>query len=249
MICGPGGAGKTTTLAALLMAADGRVQLLSNDRLIVQERGVVAVPLPVRQARGTLNAFPELHTACIPAPVRTLPSVFGTISKVALPARTFADALGSRLDASGHLRALTIPRLKDDTQLPYAERLSSGEARQALRQACFTPLDEFWSPWLVPRTRSEAALAALAEAARTRLAAELPCPALPPHHRRYPCTGRRARRNTHRPDRRLVDGGSPEACGGSHRRQTRHPRQPLRRTSPESRPRSAAALAHPARTR
>ncbi len=175
MICGPGSAGKTTTLAALLKSAGGRGRLLSNDRLIAQERGVVAVPLPVRLARGTLHAFPELHAACHPEQVRALPSEFGTTSKVALPARTFAGVFGSRLAASGHLRALIIPRLKDNAHLPYAERLSSGEAHQALRQACFTPLDEFWSPWLVPRTRSEAALAALAEAACARLAAQLPC--------------------------------------------------------------------------
>src|SRR5436190_23452734 len=63
MICGPRGAGKTTTTAALLRSTGA--SLLSNDRLIAH-RGdrLVAVPLPVPTARGTIEAFPELeHSA------------------------------------------------------------------------------------------------------------------------------------------------------------------------------------------
>lgn len=67
MVCANRGAGKTTTLAALLHGLGGRGALLSNDRLIIHgQRRVVAVPLPVPVARGTLEAFPELWAAVPP---------------------------------------------------------------------------------------------------------------------------------------------------------------------------------------
>ena len=62
MICGPRGAGKTTAAAALLHQFGPRARLLSNDRLLACDgHQVVAVPLPVPVARGTLDAFPALQ--------------------------------------------------------------------------------------------------------------------------------------------------------------------------------------------
>jgi hypothetical protein len=119
MICANRGAGKTTTLAALLHGLGGRGALLSNDRLIIHgQRRVVAVPLPVPVARGTLEAFPELWAAAPAGEADTLPRRFGTRDKTALSARTFATAFGSRLVPGSALHILLVPRFTDTAQPP-----------------------------------------------------------------------------------------------------------------------------------
>lgn len=85
LVCGPRAAGKTTTLACLLRA--GGV-LLSNDRVILHGgQRLVAVPLPVPVARGTLDSFPELADSVEPSASGALPASFGTPHKVALSSR------------------------------------------------------------------------------------------------------------------------------------------------------------------
>lgn len=177
MICGPGSAGKTTVLAGLLSATCGHAALLSNDRLIVVPRArpqAIAVPLPVPVARGTLEAFPALADRC-EVPISALPRVFGTRDKTALPARVFATALGSGLAASSSLRSVIVPRLTDSAQRPRIQRLDPGRARRVLDESCFTPTDEFWSPWLLPRTRPDRELRNTARHACALLAETLTC--------------------------------------------------------------------------
>ncbi|MFC7643558.1 hypothetical protein ACFQX6_24265 [Streptosporangium lutulentum] len=176
MICANRGAGKTTTLAALLHGLGGRGSLLSNDRLIIHEqRRVVAIPLPVPVARGTLEAFPELLAAVPAGEADALPRRFGTRDKTALSARTFATAFGSRLVPGSALQILLVPRLTDTDHPPQARRLAPAEALQVLTEACFTPADEFWRPWLIHRTLDDAELAKAARAACARLAVSVPC--------------------------------------------------------------------------
>jgi hypothetical protein len=176
MICGPRSAGKTTTLAGLLAALEGRGALLSNDRLIVHgARRLVAVPLPVPLARGTINAVPQLR-ATVPAAVRTgLPAAFATPEKTTLAARPFAAAFRSSLSAGSQLRTLLSPRFTDTRQPARLHRLTQAQALTALTQACFTPTDEFWRPWLVERVISDTDLRAHAAQTCERLAATVPC--------------------------------------------------------------------------
>ncbi|MFF4777598.1 hypothetical protein ACFY05_32545 [Microtetraspora fusca] len=176
MICAPQGAGKTSTLAALLHGLAGRAALLSNDRLILhgQQSRVVAVPLPVPVARGTLDTYPALWplTGIKPA---DLPAEFGTRHKVALPARPFAATFGSTLAATSSLAAIIVPDFTDTARPVSIRRLATEEARHLLGASCFTPSDEFWQPWLVRRTRSDAALATGATTTCARIAANTPC--------------------------------------------------------------------------
>lgn len=176
MICGPRSAGKTSTLAALLRARGAGGALLSNDRLIMHaDRRMVAVPLPVPLARGTIDAFPELLTA-IPAAARSdLPDTFATTAKTRLAARPFAAAFGSSLAAGSHLKAILAPRFGDSAQPPRVRRLTEAETFALLTEACFTPTDEFWRPWLVPRTAADTALTDHAALLCERLAATVPC--------------------------------------------------------------------------
>lgn len=176
MICGPGGAGKTSTLAALLSARGRKSALLSNDRLIVDaEHRMVAVPLPVPLAGGTIDAFPELR-ATIPAAARSkLPRDFATSVKTVLGARPFAAAFGSSLAAGSRMRAILAPRFSDTAQPPRVRRLTEAETFALLSEACFTPADEFWRPWLVPRAATDTALAEHAVLLCERLAATVPC--------------------------------------------------------------------------
>lgn len=182
MICGPRSAGKTTTAAAVLAAHGPRASLLSNDRLLVAGRRVIAVPLPVPVARGTLDAFPALAAAAgeaararpgEPSP-RDLPAGFGSPSKTAFPARVFAAALGAGLAPDGHLAAVIVPALSDTSDPVTTRRLSPGEAVSVLARCCFTPADEFWRPWLAPRARADADLAAAAAALCRDLAGTVP---------------------------------------------------------------------------
>jgi hypothetical protein len=184
MICGPRGAGKTTTAAALLRRFGPRARLLSNDRLLACDgQQAVAVPLPVPVARGTLDAFPAL-VAAVPAAQRarpgepglaSLPRQFGTGRKIAFPARDFAAALGAGLAASSRLTAIIIPNLTDTADPVTVRRAGPGEALAALTASCFTPGDEFWRPWLVTRAQPDAALAAHAARRCRDLAASVPC--------------------------------------------------------------------------
>jgi hypothetical protein len=184
MICGPRGAGKTTAAAALLHQFGSRARLLSNDRLLAcGGQQVVAVPLPVPVARGTLGAFPALGAA-VPAVRRArpgepalaaLPREFGTAGKIAFPARDFAAAFGAALAASSQVTAIIIPSLTDTADPPVIRHASPAEAQAALSACCFTPADEFWRPWLVARARPDADLAAGAARRCRQLAASVPC--------------------------------------------------------------------------
>jgi hypothetical protein len=182
MICGPRSAGKTTTAAAVLAAHGPRASLLSNDRLLVAGRRVIAVPLPVPVARGTLDAFPALAAAAgeaararpgEPSP-RDLPAGFGSPRKTAFPSRVFAAAFGAGLAPDGHLAAVIVPALSDTSDPVTTRRLSPGEAASVLARCCCTPADEFWRPWLAPRARPDADLAAAAAARCRDLAAAVP---------------------------------------------------------------------------
>lgn len=180
MICGPRAAGKTTTLACLLRAAQGR--LLSNDRLILHSpERLIPVPLPVPVARGTLEAVDELRTAVSrlsrPQPrLDTISRSFGATTKVAFSAHEFAAALGSSLSRSSSLRSVVVPRFTDTDAPLRTRRLDQAEARQVLAASCFTPHDEFWiNPWLVRRVRADTNLAAYAAKIVTRIASAVPC--------------------------------------------------------------------------
>ena len=178
VVCGPRGAGKTTVTAALLRLPGAA--LLSNDRLVAyQGDHVVAVPLPVPTARGTIQAFPELERL---VPHRTgsglnkMPADFGSAVKHAFTARQFAEAFGARLTAQSLVRLVVVPRLTDTNEPAHARRLSMAEARRTIAANCFTPRDEFWiRPWLVPRRRTEEQLGNQASAAVEYLAESVPC--------------------------------------------------------------------------
>lgn len=174
LVCGPRAAGKTTTLACLLRA--GGV-LLSNDRVILHGgQRLVAVPLPVPVALGTLDAFPQLAGSVEPSASRALPTRFGTPHKVALSARQFATALGTTMIPTAQLRLIVLPQLTDTNQPARVQRLDAQQARNVLSRSCFTPHDEFWiRPWLVARTGSEAALAQRARDLVDALAESVPC--------------------------------------------------------------------------
>jgi len=184
MICGPRGAGKTTTAAALMHQFGPRARLLSNDRVLsCDDLQVVGVPLPVPVAGGTLDAFPVLRDA-VPVVQRErpgepaldrIPLQFGTSRKIAFPARTFAAAFGSGLAAAGRLSAIVFPSLTDDDSPVSIRHAASAETHAVLSGCCFTPADEFWRPWLVPRSRDDAELAASAARRCAELAASVPC--------------------------------------------------------------------------
>lgn len=180
MITGPRSAGKTTLLTCLLRATGGG--LLSNDRLIVDRQGrLVAVPLPVPVARGTLEAVPELAAAVAGSsrpqrPVTALPKTFGTAEKAEFSAREYATALGTSLTAGSWLRMILVPRLADTTEPVSVRALEPPETRRLLLTSCFTPRDEFWQqPWLVPRATPDAELRHAAELLVADLAATIPC--------------------------------------------------------------------------
>lgn len=163
LICGPRSAGKTTLLTQLIRAT--RAAVLSNDRLIVQPSGrMVAVPLPVPVARGTLESVPELTqaapTSSRPQPaVSQLPRHFGAERKAVFTAREYASALNTSITAGSWLNTILVPCLSDSTEPIGIRTLSATETEDTLRANCFTPHDEFWQrPWLVPRTTPDAEL-------------------------------------------------------------------------------------------
>ncbi|ASO18075.1 hypothetical protein FHR81_002472 [Actinoalloteichus hoggarensis] len=180
MVCGPRGAGKTTVAAALLRSPGAA--LLSNDRVVVHQRDhVVAVPLPVPAARGTIHNFPELErlfhrrTACH-SELERMPAEFGSVVKHSFTAREFAEAFDARLIARSKLRLVVIPRLTNTNEPTRARRLPMAAARRIIAASCFTPRDEFWvRPWLVPRRKTEEQLGSQASAAIEHLATTVPC--------------------------------------------------------------------------
>lgn len=180
MVSGPRGAGKTTVTAALLRLPGAT--LLSNDRLVAyQGDHVVAVPLPVPTARGTIQAFPELerlvrHPIASGSDLDRMPADFGSTIKHAFTARQFAEAFGAHLIARSTLRLVVVPQLADTNEPAHVRRLPVAEARRIIAANCFTPRDEFWArPWLVPRRKTDEQLGNQASAAIEYLAATVPC--------------------------------------------------------------------------
>jgi hypothetical protein len=180
MVCGPRGAGKTTTMASLLRSTGAA--LLSNDRLIVHKGDrLVAVPLPVPAARGTIEAFAELghsagHAMTEAAELGRMPADFGSTVKYAFAARQFAQAFHARLVSASVLRLVVVPQLTDTREPARARHLSPGEAHQVIAENCFTPRDEFWvRPWLVPRQRDDDVLRRQANTTIERVTAAVPC--------------------------------------------------------------------------
>jgi hypothetical protein len=181
MICGPAGAGKTTVAAALLRQAG--ITLLSGDRVVViGDKRMVAVPLPVSVARGTIEAFAEIRNA-LPAGVRPaqgaigqLPADFGTRVKCSFTPVQFAQAFGTGISAASTLRLVIVPRLTDTAEPAALERLRGAQAHSVLAESCFTPRDEFWvKPWLIPRRVPASTLRRQADAVIEAIAAGVPC--------------------------------------------------------------------------
>lgn len=175
MVCGPRAAGKTTTLAGLLRST--QAQMLSNDRLILDDRGrLIAVPLPVPVARATIGAVPELGRALQSATrpqqkLDQLPTTFAATFKAEFSAREYARAFDVGLSPGSWLHTLVVPRFSESAEPAAARRLASAEVVGVLTASCFTPNDEFWlKPWLVPRTKSDDALTRHARQTITRLA-------------------------------------------------------------------------------
>lgn len=177
MVCGPRASGKTTALACLLRAGG---MLLSNDRVILHGRErLVAVPLPVPVARGTLDVFPQLVDVVDASVLETLPTGFGTPHKVPLSTRRFATTLGTSMTATARLGLIVVPRLTDTGESARIERLEPGQARDVLVRCCFTPYDEFWiRPWLVARTDPDAVLTVRGRQLIDALIASVPCVAV-----------------------------------------------------------------------
>jgi hypothetical protein len=180
MVCGPRGAGKTTTTAALLRSTGAA--LLSNDRLIAhQGNHLVAVPLPVPTARGTIEAFGELEHSARRAMTETaelgmMPANFGSTVKHAFTARQFAQAFHTDLISASVLQLVVVPQLTDTREPARVRHLSPDEAHQVIAANSFTPRDEFWvRPWLIPRQRDDDLLHRQANAAIQHVTAAVPC--------------------------------------------------------------------------
>ncbi|HLS41286.1 MAG TPA: hypothetical protein VK038_11035 [Ornithinicoccus sp.] len=172
MVTGPRGAGKTTMTAALL--SQPGTSLLSNDRLIAAPDGqLLAVPLPVPTGRGTIEAFDPL-TAAVHGKAATLPPEFGSRIKHVFTARQFATAFDATLTDRTRPGLIVVPNLTDTTDPVATRSLDPDQARTLLAENCFTPRDEFWRPWLLPRHTSDADLTAQATATIDRLTS-LPC--------------------------------------------------------------------------
>ncbi|MPZ97392.1 MAG: hypothetical protein GEU96_21365 [Propionibacteriales bacterium] len=160
--CGPRAAGKTTVLTSLLRGVVGR--LLSNDRLLLDAGGeLVPVPLPVLAGRGTVEAIPDLTRAAArlsrPQPrLDTLPVEFAATVKAEFTPVEYATALSTSLARRSRLHTLVVPQLTDTTDPVQVRRCTTTQAHAALVANCFTPRDEFWRPWLVPRATADADL-------------------------------------------------------------------------------------------
>lgn len=180
MICGPRSVGKTTLLTCLLRLTGGA--LLSNDRLVLEPSGrLIAVPLPVPIAKGTIEAVDELRNAVhqLSRPQRklnALSSSFGATEKAEFSAREYATALGTTLSPGSWLQTIMVPRLTDDYAPVQVRELSRDHARRVLGANCFTPHDEFWKqPWLVPRTAPNVEFCRHAEHLVQCIAAQVRC--------------------------------------------------------------------------
>lgn len=138
------------------------------------------MPLPVRLARGTIDAAPELAKAAraLARPQRDprqLPTAFGATAKAEFSPGEYTAALGTSVAAGSWLRAILVARLTDTTDPARVRPLPPEETQQVLQQNCFTPHDEFWTrPWLVPRTTPEITLRRRAQQLIRQVAADVP---------------------------------------------------------------------------
>lgn len=180
MICGPRSAGKTTLLTCLLRLTRGA--LLSNDRLILEPSGrLIAVPLPVPIAKGTIDAVTELRSATprLSRPQQEtseLPGRFGATIKAEFSPREYTAALGTTRAPGSWLRTIMVARLTDDSAPARMRELPREHTRQVLAANCFTPHDEFWQqPWLVPRMGPDSELQSHAEQLTQRTADHIRC--------------------------------------------------------------------------
>lgn len=180
MICGPAGAGKTTVASALLRHAG--TTFVSGDRIVaIAGRRMVAVPLPVNAARGTIEAFGELRTilngdAAGQAGTSMLPADFGTRVKRSFTPSQFAGAFSAGFGSASTLQLVVVPRLTDTAAPASLERLRGSHARSAIAESCFTPRDEFWiTPWIIPRHTPDSTLQRRADTMVDAITAEVPC--------------------------------------------------------------------------
>ncbi|HEX7658872.1 MAG TPA: hypothetical protein VF444_05275 [Pseudonocardiaceae bacterium] len=180
MICGRRGTGKTTMMSALLGFPNAA--LLSNDRIVTcWGEQMIAVPLPVPTARGTIQAFPELENGirrnpAVSSELDRMPADFGSTIKHAFTAYEFAAAFGGHLISRSAVRLIVVPRLSDTDEPAHVRRISPVEARHVLAANCFTPRDEFWvQPWLVPRRSTDDQLRHQANTAIEHITASVPC--------------------------------------------------------------------------
>lgn len=177
IICGPRGAGKSTTLLAALrhLGAD----YVTNDRLLIQPGNtqLTAYPWPdrIRAGVGMLSAIPELADL-IPAPAQNLTAeqLWRWPDKVSIPPQDFPRLLhGGALAASCRPHLMVWPHLDPARTGARATAVSPHEVAHTLAATRLFMRDltggvsSRINHWLFPAPggpqRVDAAVAALAE--------------------------------------------------------------------------------------
>ncbi|MEU0383210.1 hypothetical protein [Streptomyces chartreusis] len=151
LIVGEKGAGKTTTLSALV--GGGAMSFCANDRTFVlgPSPRTVAVPVALRLGYGLVEATPPLREyvrggRLFRPQVRGseptgAPEEFGSRVKHIVTPAEFAMAMGTALSTGGRLSLLLFPSLSDDDRPFHSASVSAEEARRLLASSCYTPAD------------------------------------------------------------------------------------------------------------
>jgi hypothetical protein len=179
IVCGPKGAGKTTTVCALLehLGAD----FVANDRVHLDRSGagfaVTAWPMSTRIGLGTCLGSARLRpwlrprrtpvypqtgwdpaAGIAPAAARRLAAA-ADAPKIELVTSELVASMGAAAAAGGPLAGLLLPTRRPDLDRPQVRSGTPDRAARLLLDQSFTPDDDAYPDWLGLRSRPAAELA------------------------------------------------------------------------------------------
>lgn len=172
MVCGDKAKGKTTVILEQLKKG---ASYLANDRVIISKKdneySIKYLPLSMRIGIGTIS-----QTSCIVDIIKTYPwsrnqsskvlnfeydlgvskSAFGSGEKLEITSKEIGDIFKVDLIESTSLNAIVFPEIDPNFSGMEIIPCAPQDATRLIMEQCMTPHDENWtSPWLFPRNKSD----------------------------------------------------------------------------------------------
>jgi len=148
MIVGESGQGKTTTFLEFISSQGTPI---SNDRVFIcddsLELRMHEWPSFVNTSVGTLQKIPQMRHLMPDLHFDTLEDLWYSKVKIPLEPPQFCEMFGVAYQKSHTIDILIFPQLSPTIKKSYIKPISVEEARELLKESCYSPIDPAYFDW------------------------------------------------------------------------------------------------------